>query len=158
AVSAREDQTKRQVRCRQLQCTEGVVVSRTLSALVRGNRRSSVVRAAAFTLENLEVRRLLSTTYNLSATLLSPDAADSDWFGTSMVTQGNLALVASPHKTIGGFELAGQVNLIDTSTNTVLHTFDNPDAADQGQFGTGMAFVGDKIAISAPQPSGGTPK
>ncbi|HEX8521334.1 MAG TPA: PKD domain-containing protein [Tepidisphaeraceae bacterium] len=125
---------------------------------VKGLRLSRAIdRAANFALENLELRRLLSATYNLDNPVYSNDPQTRGRFGANIATHGNLALVAAYQKKVNGVELMGQVELVDTATGTVQRVFDNPSAGAARQFGRGMTFVGDKIAIAAPAGANGAP-
>ena len=109
----------------------------------------------SFALENLELRRLLSTTFDLARTVYDSAPVTSGHFGDKIVTHGNLALVAAADKTVNGIDLAGQVSLVDTTTGQVERVFDNPSGGSALLFGSGMAWIGDKIAISAPEGADG---
>lgn len=110
-------------------------------------RRHSIVRdAAQFTLENLEMRRMLSTTYDLSQSMYDPTAQDQEHYGAHVATKGNLALIATDEK----FSNQGEVNLVDTTDGSVIRTFSNPDVAPNDSFGISVSFIGgSKIAIGA---------
>jgi PKD repeat protein len=119
---------------------------------VRGSsaRRSSLSAAASFAVESLELRRMLS--YSIQTTITDPANIASEAFGSSVATHGNLAIVGS----IGVAGAAndatsGRASLVDTSTGQVLHSIDNPDPQSGANFGAGVAFVGDRIAVSAPE-------
>ena len=110
-------------------------------------------------MENLELRRLLSaaSSYDLQTPTIyqEPARVDRAAFGSSLATNGNLALIGSPGLTSA--TNTGSARLIDTSTGQTLHVFNDPDQLSGDSFGTGVAFVGNKLAISAPTTyAGGT--
>src|SRR3712207_3042772 len=102
---------------------------------------SAVRRAAASALENLESRRLLS--YSLSGSVYDGAPQETGNYGMTLASKGGLVLVGSPSRDTN----TGQVQLIDTSDNSVVRTFTNPDASVNDSFGSAVAFVGNKIAI-----------
>jgi PKD repeat protein len=119
------------------------------------SKRHSPDSSRAAAVESLEKRRLLSVSLDLAGTIASPDPALFQQFGTTIATQGALALVGVPGATVldgaTPIDQAGVVYLIDTSTNTTIRRFDNPDPQFFEQFGTNVAFVGSSaIAITAP--------
>jgi fibronectin type 3 domain-containing protein len=84
-------------------------------------------------------------------------AASGDQFGTAVAVKGNFILAGNAW--LGGG--VGGAVLIDATTGTVVRRFDNPaDVPDSTDgFGFAVAFVGDRIAISAPDDqTGDTPK
>lgn len=103
-------------------------------------------------LESLELRRLFAG-YTLEQSIAAdaPDAFGN--FGRALATNGNLALVAAPGSPDGVDPLntSGNVYLVDTTNGQTLRTFSNPVPSEGGQFGAAVAWVGDKIAISAPE-------
>lgn len=130
------------------------------------NRRTISARAvaaaarSAVALESLELRRLLS--YDLAGTYIdTANGAAYEMFGSSVATQGDLALIGSPGRnasiTTDGENweqidtTRGQATLIDTTTGQILRTFHNPieNPATEDKFGAAVAFVDGKIAITS---------
>ncbi|MEO6436864.1 MAG: PKD domain-containing protein [Tepidisphaeraceae bacterium] len=116
------------------------------------NRRTSSLRAAAgAAVENLELRQLLAYAPGVEIT---PDAQIfQELFGSSIATNGNLALVGAPAGPDGS--RVGRAFLIDTTLaaeDAIIHEFVNPSPSlDADRFGTAVAWVNGKIAISEPQ-------
>jgi PKD repeat protein len=119
-------------------------------------RSKSVRRAVASVVETLELRRMFSAYIN-EAEYSDPAGLPFGTFGRGMATSGTLALIASPG--VPGVNdsaaTTGHVSLIDTTTGDVVRIFENPDAEEGDFFGNAVAFVGGKIAISAPENTGG---
>jgi hypothetical protein len=119
-------------------------------------RSKSVRRAVASVIETLELRRMFSAYIN-EAEYADPAGLPFGTFGRGMATSGTLALIASPG--VPGVNdsaaTTGHVSLIDTTTGDVVRVFENPDAEEGDFFGNAVAFVGGKIAISAPENTGG---
>ncbi len=104
--------------------------------------------------EPLERRQMLSASYDLRGSLLPQSPQQGQSFGLNADASGNLLLVGNPAASatdINGQDAqnVGSVDLINASTNQVVHTFSNPDPHASDFFGTGVAFVGGKIAISS---------
>ena len=124
------------------------------------NRRTkSSLRAAASgaVVESLELRRLLSTTYDFVSEFVESPRVDQNMFGSSIATNGNLALIGAPASLSGG---VGKAYLIDTTqppASAVLQTFTSPTGVGGDFFGTAVAWVDGKIAISSPENYGGSP-
>jgi hypothetical protein len=92
--------------------------------------------------ESLELRRLLS--YSVTPVVDSEPEPGTN-FGAGIASNGNLALV--PNALAANFD--GKVLLIDTTDGSVVRTFNNPTEDVGVAFGSGVAWVGDKIVIGA---------
>jgi hypothetical protein len=121
---------------------------RSSDSIRSAHRTPSTTQAVLATLEPLELRRLLSANYVQTGQFDSTSAGDGT-FGMVLATQGDLALIGQSGRTVGANAQQGQVYLVNTSTNTLVRTFDDPSAtpAAGDHFGFGAAFVGNKIAI-----------
>src|SRR5207248_3270194 len=133
-----------------------------MSRASRRRRVRPVEFATEFTVESLELRRLLSGAFEISSTITDPSAPASGAFGRGVATNGNLALVASPGlPNTDPSASAGKVSLVDTTNGQILRTFAEPvaDQVEGDQFGAAVAWVGNKIAIADPEAhAGGAPK
>lgn len=114
-------------------------------------RRQHGKRLPWVELEGLEGRSLFSATLNPVADIASPSPTDGQQFGITVATKGSLALVGST---------TGVVTLYDTSTNTALGSYVDPNDPDGSQyygFGSSLTFFGsgDSFAIGAPADGGG---
>lgn len=114
------------------------------------NRQVVSKQLLSAAIEVLEQRRLLSVSIVQGATITAPSAQPFDQFGEVLATRGDLALVGMPSQGAAlGTPTGGQVLLVDTSTGSVVRTFNNPDPQSTDRFGSSVAFVGtDKIAIA----------
>lgn len=116
----------------------------------RTDHSSRVALSAA--IETLELRRLLSASYELSETYVHEPLRETfQTYGTALASKGNLLLVGAPsrYSNEGAQESAW---LINTATGDKWE-FRKPSAHLEGDFfGASVAFVGnDKIAVSSPQ-------
>lgn len=114
------------------------------------SRHAVLQRISSASIETLEQRRLLSVSIVQGAAITSPTAQPFDQFGEVLATKGDLALLGMPSQgTAIGASTGGQVLLVDTSSGSVVRTFDNPDPQSNERFGSAVAFVGtNKIAIA----------
>ena len=118
-----------------------------------GDYRSRAIGAAiASAVESLEARRLFA--YALANTVSTPPTTDPGFFDVIMATKGDLAVIGRPSANSGD----GEAFLVNVKTGALLQTFVNPSTSASGEnFGFAVAFVGDSVAVSAPDEGGGTP-
>ncbi len=80
-----------------------------------------------------------------------PGTANNMNLGTSIATRGNLILIGVPGEDISGLTDVGAVYLIEANTGMLLQRYTNPSPISSlQQFGTSVAFLGDRIVIGAP--------
>jgi PKD repeat protein len=116
---------------------------------------SDLAAAASFTVESLELRRMLSaaSSYDVQAHLVQqPTESDHGGFGSTVATNGSLALIGAPGVGVSfdyqGNPVVGGARLVDTSTGQTLRVFDDPGAQTSGDaFGQAVTFVNGKSAI-----------
>jgi len=80
-------------------------------------------------------------------------------FGDALSADGDRVAIAAPYATVGGDVEAGTVYVFARSgaTWTFEQRFDDPTPSPEEHFGTALDLVGDRLAISSPEPpTGGT--
>ena len=92
-----------------------------------------------------------ASTGSLLTTLVHPDLAVFDWFGSSVADIGNDMVVVGAHgNDLNNFNYAGSAYVFDASTGSLLTTLDNPDPGAFDSFGRSVAGIGnDKVAVGA---------
>ncbi|MBI2167755.1 MAG: pre-peptidase C-terminal domain-containing protein [Candidatus Omnitrophica bacterium] len=90
-----------------------------------------------------------TTTGNLIQTILNPNPATSDEFGSAVAIQGQKVLVGAKLDDADAQD-AGSAYLFDSETGELLHTFSSPDPEKQDNFGEVVKFLGTKVLVSAP--------
>lgn len=89
------------------------------------------------------------TTGALLTTLTSPTPQIADGFGSRVAISGNLAVVGSHFKTVGGETGGGEVHVFNAATGTVQFTLSNPDPVNLSNFGVVVAIDGARIAVAS---------
>ncbi|NQT12506.1 MAG: hypothetical protein HQ582_07150, partial [Planctomycetes bacterium] len=127
---------------------------RRLKPQVHGRRRRAGVergapRSRRMRLEPLEERRLLALG-DLLYTLSDPGtgAQANSEFGSSVATDGNLAVVGTPLADIT-YEDVGAVYVYDASTGDLLRTLNNPTPESEDYFGCSVAVSGSTVVVGA---------
>ncbi|AVQ73740.1 hypothetical protein B5D77_22800 [Microcystis sp. MC19] len=94
------------------------------------------------------------TPLSLTKTFNNPTAEDDDYFGSSVSLSGTSALIGAYGDKTGATG-AGSAYLFDTTTGTLLKTFNNPTAEDDDYFGYSVSLSGTTALIGAPNDSTG---
>ncbi|MEK6248698.1 MAG: Ig-like domain-containing protein, partial [Planctomycetales bacterium] len=87
-----------------------------------------------------------ATTGDLLHTFDDPTNTQSDAFGVSVAIEGDRILIGAS----GGrspLPLSGEAHLFDTTTGSLLHTFENPTPSVRDYFGNSVAIDGERILI-----------
>src|SRR3989344_5658740 len=87
-----------------------------------------------------------ATTGALLQTFNNPTPAEADFFGSSVSLSGNMALIGAYNDDTGATN-AGSAYLFDTTTGTLLHTFNNLTPATSNLFGASVSISSDKVLI-----------
>ena len=96
-----------------------------------------------------------ATTGSLLHTLHNPNAygtSASDYFGFSVATDGNYAIVGAHGEGDEGGTYSGKAYIFDVTTGSLLHTLHNPNAygtSDSDIFGTSVAIDGNYAIVGA---------
>jgi len=89
-----------------------------------------------------------ATTGALLQTFNNPTPAEADFFGSSVSLSGNMALIGAYNDDTGATN-AGSAYLFDTTTGTLLHSFNNLTPAFNDQFGYSVSIFDDNVLIGA---------
>ena len=84
-----------------------------------------------------------------------------DYFGYSVATDGNYAVVGAPYEGDAGGTYSGKAYIFDATTGSLLHTLHNPNAygtSANDQFGYSVSVDGNYAIIGVPyeDDAGGT--
>ncbi len=96
------------------------------------------------------------STGKLLQSFYKPAPAEGEWFGVSMTGVGNNVLIGAFLDNTGA-AAAGAAYLFDSKTGALLHTFQAPKPAANGQFGIAVAAMGNTVIIGAPGDNTGQP-
>ena len=92
-----------------------------------------------------------STNGNLLQTFANPTPETWDLFGNTVLPVGNNVLISAIYDSHGNpsTSLSGTVYLFDSTSGTLIRTFDNPTPAHGADFGVALAAVGNALLIGA---------
>ena len=80
------------------------------------------------------------------------DTSANDYFGYSVATDGNYAIIGAPYEGDAGGTQSGKVYIFDATTGSLLHTLHNPNAYDTSAgdiFGFSVAISGNYAVVGA---------
>ena len=77
-----------------------------------------------------------------------PTVTVTDRFGFSVTQDGNHILIGAPGDNGNGHDV-GQAYLLETTTGSLVHTFDDPTVTDSDLFGGAVALDGNHVLIAA---------
>lgn len=81
--------------------------------------------------------------------LVSPEKSTSDWFGTSVAIDGDIAVVGTTGEDPAGVSSAGAAYAFDISTGNAVKIMHNPEPDSSDYFGEAVAISGDFILVGA---------